>query len=211
MIGGATVADRNVISGNDGTGVFLNGTGATNNDVLGNYIGLNAAGTATLRNFGHGVDVGGGSATGNTILSNLIAGNQSLGINLDDNAVTPNDAGDPDAARTTSRTTPFLTSAVRPAATSPFKARSTRPPRPNGFIVEFFASPGVRPFATARGSASSARSTSTRTPRARRVQPDAHHRDRRGRGADGDGHRPRRQHLRVLAVPTIVNAPQTFT
>lgn len=46
-IGGTTAAARNVISGNDGGGVSIGGSG---NQVLGNYIGTNAAGDAALSN-----------------------------------------------------------------------------------------------------------------------------------------------------------------
>ena len=42
------VAERNVISGNSGLGVVINGSGTNNPVLAGNYIGLNAAGTAAL-------------------------------------------------------------------------------------------------------------------------------------------------------------------
>src|SRR5262245_2021302 len=43
-IGGTTAAARNVISGNDNTGIIM-GAGTTGNLVQGNFIGTNAAGT----------------------------------------------------------------------------------------------------------------------------------------------------------------------
>ena len=49
-IDGTTAAGRNVISGNQGTGIIFNGATANSNVVLGNYIGLNAAGSAALAN-----------------------------------------------------------------------------------------------------------------------------------------------------------------
>ncbi|MBI5924824.1 MAG: DUF4347 domain-containing protein, partial [Aquabacterium sp.] len=48
VIGGTTTADRNVISGNPaGYNIYL-GTGSTGTTVKGNYVGLNAAGTAVF-------------------------------------------------------------------------------------------------------------------------------------------------------------------
>ncbi len=52
-IGGTTAATRNVISGNNGFAISFDGTngGAVANNVIqGNYIGLNAAGTAQVKN-----------------------------------------------------------------------------------------------------------------------------------------------------------------
>jgi parallel beta-helix repeat protein len=73
VIGGFSPADRNLISGNN-TGLYLDGTG---DQVLGNYIGTNAAGTAAL---GNGVGI---YATDGTITvgaaapgaGNVISGN----------------------------------------------------------------------------------------------------------------------------------------
>jgi titin len=48
-IGGSTAATRNIISGNT-TGVRIVAGGTTGNVVLGNYIGVNAAGAAALPN-----------------------------------------------------------------------------------------------------------------------------------------------------------------
>ncbi len=62
-IGGTTAADRNVISGNTHHGVYISGN---NNNVLGNYIGLNAAGTAQLANSQSGVYIA-ALASGNII------------------------------------------------------------------------------------------------------------------------------------------------
>ena len=60
-VGGTTAAARNVISGNTGIGsggaVIITGLGTNGNLVEGNYIGLNAAGTAALANHSNGVFV----------------------------------------------------------------------------------------------------------------------------------------------------------
>src|SRR5262249_47339532 len=61
-IGGTNLGDRNVISGNTGNGIRFAGfvigilrIFASNNSVLGNYIGVNATGMAGLGNSGHGI------------------------------------------------------------------------------------------------------------------------------------------------------------
>src|SRR5437016_3359526 len=65
-IGGTTAAARNLISGNAHIGVSIHDSGSTTNVVEGNYIGLNATGTAALPNAYAGVEIFGG-ATNNTI------------------------------------------------------------------------------------------------------------------------------------------------
>jgi hypothetical protein len=61
-IGGITSSLRNVISGNAGDGIDLTSVGSAN-QVLGNYVGLNANGSP-LGNGTNGIEVGG---TGNTL------------------------------------------------------------------------------------------------------------------------------------------------
>jgi hypothetical protein len=79
LIGGASASARNVISGNDQLGIVLL-TGATNNSIQNNWIGLSANGTATIANANGGVVIDTG-VTINTISGNFIAGNP-VGINL---------------------------------------------------------------------------------------------------------------------------------
>ena len=84
-IGGLTAAARNVISGNQSTGVTLQNSTATGNLVQGNYIGITAAGLAALPNTNGGVNFFNG-ATANTIggattgAGNVISGNTGIGI-----------------------------------------------------------------------------------------------------------------------------------
>src|SRR5437870_3224592 len=59
-IGGTSAAARNVISGNSGNGIDIVSGGAT---VQGNFIGINAAGTAAIPNTGDGIAISGGSGT----------------------------------------------------------------------------------------------------------------------------------------------------
>jgi hypothetical protein len=66
-IGGTTGADRNVISGNGGAGVKIDGTDSTDNAIEGNYIGTDVTGTVALPNQNSGVDINGENDTGNLI------------------------------------------------------------------------------------------------------------------------------------------------
>ena len=49
QVGGPAAADGNVISSNQGAGVYVTGADATGNAIENNIIGLTAAGTAVLR------------------------------------------------------------------------------------------------------------------------------------------------------------------
>jgi parallel beta-helix repeat protein len=82
IIGGTTAADRNVISGNLEVGVVI-ATNAVNNQVLGNYVGLDAAGRAAVPNGTWGIWVTGssfGTTIGGAGAGNVIAGNAGHGI-----------------------------------------------------------------------------------------------------------------------------------
>lgn len=88
MIGGATPAKRNVISGNGNTGVVFYGSAqTTGNFVQGNYIGVGADGTTRIGNSQQGVASSEGP-TGNTIggdgefEGNIISGNGGVGVYL---------------------------------------------------------------------------------------------------------------------------------
>lgn len=92
-IGGSTSCERNVISGNGGTGIAVNA--CSQDSIMGNYVGLNIGGTAAIANGGPGINIfGAGSAhvVGGSTLGqgNVVAGNGSgltgNGINIDANA-----------------------------------------------------------------------------------------------------------------------------
>jgi len=93
IIGGTAGTSRNVISGNTEAGVCISGAGAGNNLVEGNYLGLNATGTAAVGNL-DGVYVANGAAN-NTIggtatgVGNVISGNDA-GVYLDGAMTTGN-------------------------------------------------------------------------------------------------------------------------
>ena len=87
IIGGSTVADRNVISANSGPGIQITGTGAGTNKVTGNYIGVDPTGTLVRSNT-VGVQVDSGAAS-NTIggttaaVQNVISGNTQFDVLID--------------------------------------------------------------------------------------------------------------------------------
>ncbi|MCH9664028.1 MAG: hypothetical protein K0U66_10310, partial [Gammaproteobacteria bacterium] len=85
VIGGTSVSDRNVISGNNEAGIEIDGVGS--NTIQGNYIGTNAAGTGDLGNGADGVIVlngGSGNVIGGSVAGagNVISGNDGDGIEL---------------------------------------------------------------------------------------------------------------------------------
>ncbi len=79
QIGGPTPEERNVISGNFGTGVAI--TEGNANSVEGNRIGTDASGMTKLGNGGHGVRIDGVSENF-LISSNVISGNAGNGVDL---------------------------------------------------------------------------------------------------------------------------------
>lgn len=85
-IGGTNDFERNVISGNGQSGVYLNDAGASNNWIAGNFIGTSSHGGAGLSNTADGVTIFrathnliGGSIPG---AGNLISGNGERGVLL---------------------------------------------------------------------------------------------------------------------------------
>ncbi len=89
---------RNLISGNSGDGVAITGAGTNDNDVIGNYIGTDEAGTAAWANSGHGVHIYGGArynsvggASGED--GNVIAGNGHSGVMIEGSDTWSNEVG----------------------------------------------------------------------------------------------------------------------
>jgi titin len=93
-IGGTTAAAQNVISGNTNTGVYIEGASTASNIVQGNYIGMNAAGTAALGNGSLGVRLVAGANTNNIGgtggARNVISGNGTHGVEITGTGVTAN-------------------------------------------------------------------------------------------------------------------------
>ncbi|HWZ87008.1 MAG TPA: right-handed parallel beta-helix repeat-containing protein [Thermoanaerobaculia bacterium] len=83
VIGGPSIADRNIISGNQLWGIFVGSfTGGT---IQNNYIGTDATGTAALPN-GTGLTIQGGLGTGILVggpgMGNIISGNTNNGLEV---------------------------------------------------------------------------------------------------------------------------------
>ncbi len=93
---GACSGECNLVSGNDGIGVFIYGSGTTSNTVSGNFIGTDASGTIGLSNSGWAnvyiqdgasFNVIGGSGSGE---GNVISASPESGIELSDAGTTGN-------------------------------------------------------------------------------------------------------------------------
>lgn len=94
-VGGSTAQERNIISNNNGSGIFI-GTGSSNNTITGNYIGVDVTGTVAMGNTNNGIEITGydfGTQTSipsnNTVIGgalvgqrNIISNNGSSGILL---------------------------------------------------------------------------------------------------------------------------------
>ncbi|HET6262933.1 MAG TPA: right-handed parallel beta-helix repeat-containing protein, partial [Chloroflexia bacterium] len=131
-VGGTAAGTRNVISGNGGDGVDIQGLASSDNRIEGNFIGTQASSTQDLGNGEDGVNIRDGafdtmvggtasgaanriahngqdgvaiasSGIGNSILSNVIFSNTDLGIDLGTGGVTANDLDDPDCASSNNR------------------------------------------------------------------------------------------------------------
>ncbi len=86
-IGGTSSASRNVISGNQSSGILISGTNASYNTIQNNYIGLDATGTTAVANSISGVRLASGAhhnAIGTPGFGNVISGNAQTNVFLDD-------------------------------------------------------------------------------------------------------------------------------
>lgn len=86
QIGGTEAGAGNVIAGNLGNGLFVNGDEAQANRVQGNHVGTNVRGSLSLGNGKHGVHIqyGRDNVVGGTTAGgrNVISGNHGLGLFL---------------------------------------------------------------------------------------------------------------------------------
>ena len=176
-IGGTTKAAANVISANGQDGIQFSDLFSTSNLVEGNFIGTDPTGTGNLGNGGHGIDVqdanntiggtarGAGNtiafnhlagvavvddATGVAILSNAIFSNLGLGIDLNDDGVTPNHAGGPIFGPNDYQNFPVLTSAVGTGSKT-IIAGSLNGAAGTIYLIPFFADTAADPSGYGQG------------------------------------------------------------
>jgi hypothetical protein len=134
--------------------------------VLGNWIGTDRTGAARLGNGGSGIltkqsegHIGGADAieantiqfnggdgvsvvsgSGNRILHNAIGRNGGLGIDLNDDGPTPNDAGDADGGANSTQNKSVISSATVSDGTITIEGELTSTPEKT-FAVRFFSNP----------------------------------------------------------------------
>lgn len=96
IIGGTNASERNVISGGNLTGIYLLYANARGNQVMGNYIGLDATGGRRLGNVQNGIAIS--SASDNVIggdtpgAGNVVSGNGQSGVYIN-YVLTPDASG----------------------------------------------------------------------------------------------------------------------
>jgi CSLREA domain-containing protein len=174
-IGGSAPAARNVISGNDGSGVYVSGSGSTGNVVQGNFIGTDVTGASPLGNSGSGVHINGGpsntiggtavgarntiahnggdgvfvqSGTGNAIRGNSIFSNTGLGTDSGPDGVTPNDTGDGDTGANNLQNFPVLTLATSGSTAVQGTFNSTPSTQ---FVLHFYSNTSCDPSRNGEG------------------------------------------------------------
>jgi trimeric autotransporter adhesin len=166
------IVRRNVISGNGQHGIESLGS----NLFQGNLIGTDVTGTLPIGNSGAGIradldEIGGPNPEdGNTIafnggdgvivsrffpvpipiLSNSIFSNGGLGIDIDDDGVTPNDACDADSTPIPLQNFPVITSAV--TSSGSIVIQGTLDSKPNSsFLIQFFSNAACDPSGFGEG------------------------------------------------------------
>jgi hypothetical protein len=136
VVGGSTVAKRNLISGNDVDGLSL--SSANDVRIENNLVGTKADGVSALGNLFNGVDLS--DTTGVSILRNSIFSSGQLGIDLGVDGRTLNDFADADSGANVLQNFPLLSSAKTEGTKTTIKGKLNS--RPNsGYLIQFFSNP----------------------------------------------------------------------
>ena len=171
LVGALDERGRNVISGNDSSGVYIRGGAGTR--LYENLVGPNAANTAEFENGLDGVTVEGSSD--NEFYENLFRGNhrngfrvrsgernrlernrffanEGLGIDLEPGGVTFNDLGDPDEGANQLQNFPFLQRAQEVADSNLVTVRGSLSGNPStDYRLDFFANTVCDPSGNGEG------------------------------------------------------------
>jgi len=127
------LVQSNTLTNNGGAGITLNGNANTTisqNTITGNTITGNA---------GDGVRITGATASANAVYANTnISGNGGLGIDLDNNGVTLNDAGDGDIGPNGLQNFPVLSGISGTTVNFTLDTNANA----NGYRVDFYNNPG---------------------------------------------------------------------
>lgn len=182
LVGGAGANDRNFVSGNDANGIQISGfsgTGAHQNRILGNLIGLGSSQPLGNTGFGvvavglapanfiggsfagegniiafngeGGVAIVGSAAAANRILSNSIYLNGKLGIDLfSSEGVDPNDLGDLDSGGNNLQNFPVIT-AVMPGIGQTTIQGILNSAANTSFLLQFFSNAVCDPSGNGEG------------------------------------------------------------
>ncbi len=177
LIGGSSAGAGNLISGN-GTGILVTDS-AQSYTIQGNRIGTDVTGTLPIPNSGDGVALtlpGGGSGllggtgagegniiafnggrgvwvalgTGHKILGNFIFSNGGIGIDLNNDGVTANDACDADTGANNLQNFPVITSVTSGASSTNIQG-TLNSLASSSFRLEFFASSSCDPSGNGEG------------------------------------------------------------
>ena len=175
IVGGSAPGAKNIISGNTSSAIRVEGTGG-GYQILGNYIGTDSTGTASLGNGGSGVSIADASnvgiggvvpgegniiafnaatstdscgvkvystvGTGIAFRGNSIYSNRNLGIDLNADGVTLNDACDLDTGPNNLQNFPVLLGALSDTSAGTLKIIGTLNSTANtAFAVDFYANP----------------------------------------------------------------------
>ena len=164
-LGGFSEASRNIISGNTHDGIRMATTYTSGNRVMGNYIGTDVYGTSAIGNYDgiwitastFGNTIGGTteemgnliahntrygicveSGVSNQFRKNSIFSNGNLGIDLETDGVTMNDAQDPDTGPNNLQNRPILSSAVSSGGSTTIQGSLNSTPD-RDFIIDFYS------------------------------------------------------------------------